>query len=130
MLPVMRGGAEHEGAVLLVGALVTSADVCRRAMAVQWGTFGQLGNRETGDQRSPVLVAGNRAFSLISVGGGHSCALASNGATWCWGIANANGQGNATEQPRLVGGNHMFVTLTTGGLHTCALDVSKNAWCW
>lgn len=34
---------------------------------------------------SPQPVSGTHAFTQVSAGRDHSCALASNGTTWCWG---------------------------------------------
>ena len=59
-----------------------------------WGdnNGGQLGNGTMGDRIStPVPVAGNLTFRAVSVGREFACAIASDGAPYCWG-RNADGQ--------------------------------------
>ena len=48
-------------------------------------SYGQLGDATFTNSAVPVLVAGGHAFTMVSCGGAHVCALASNGEGWCWG---------------------------------------------
>ena len=59
-----------------------------------WGdnNEGQLGNGTMGERApTPVPVAGNLTFRALSVGREFACAIASDGAPYCWG-RNADGQ--------------------------------------
>jgi alpha-tubulin suppressor-like RCC1 family protein len=53
-----------------------------------WGanTMGQLGTGDPGfDSPRPARVAGGHAFSAISTGFQHTCAIAADGQAYCWG---------------------------------------------
>ena len=83
----------------------------------------------------PVPVAGDHAFVDIALGVWHTCALDSEGSTWCWGEgrggALGNGNTNDSSVPVPVSqGRVRFVRLSAGGLATCGLEPSGRAWCW
>ena len=82
----------------------------------------------------PTHVAGDLVFKSISVGQGHICALATDGAAYCWG-ANSEGQlGTGTRDsstvPMRVAASTQFSSISAGGGHTCAIDLSGVAYCW
>jgi alpha-tubulin suppressor-like RCC1 family protein len=56
------------------------------------GTGGATWDGTGAESRVPVPVSGGRAFSRISAGGSHVCAIATDGGAWCWGD---NGYGQA-----------------------------------
>lgn len=102
-----------------------------------WGLnqFGQIGNRRSGGgELSPVPVAGNVIWSLLALGGLHSCGLSAGGVTYCWGW-NASGQlGRGTtgsdSVPAPVDVGTALVALTAGGQHSCGLTAPGSAVCW
>jgi alpha-tubulin suppressor-like RCC1 family protein len=70
----------------------------------------------------------------LAVGGTHTCAINSQGETYCWG-ANTNGQlGDGTTAGHLSGaptaGGVLFVAITAGLNHTCGLRQSGATYCW
>jgi hypothetical protein len=115
-----------------------------------WGAnyYGQLGTGLVWDSpweytTGPTLpVAGEHELRALAVGSHHACALAPDGAAWCWGN-NEYGQLGTDEElevcgwstpcaPRPVpvaGGLH-FVALAAGASHTCGLEQSGIAYCW
>ncbi|MFM7718251.1 MAG: InlB B-repeat-containing protein [Actinomycetota bacterium] len=109
-------------------------------LAYCWGSDvnGQLGNGGTtvSNQSTPVAVTmpAGRTFTRIAGGGSHTCALADNGAIYCWG-ADASGQlgdgGANTDQiaPVLVSGALAFTSIAAGFGHTCG-TTSTTAYCW
>ena len=59
-----------------------------------WGYayLGQLGHGVTPfAEPGPVAVIGGHTFTSLSVGGSHSCGLATDGIAYCWG-SNGNGE--------------------------------------
>ncbi|MFZ2650908.1 MAG: trypsin-like peptidase domain-containing protein [Burkholderiaceae bacterium] len=103
-----------------------------------WGVNdkGQLGDGTTTDRETAVRVAGERRFKRLATGtpGSHSCALAEDGAAYCWGF-NADGQlgnGNTRDSPRpvAVSGGLKFVSISAGRFHTCAVTLDDALWCW
>ena len=94
---------------------------------------------------APVPVAGDLRFASIAAGGTHTCAVAVDGAAWCWGSNTAaqlgthqtgscNGFGpgrtNCAPAPVPVAGGLHFTAVTAGGSSTCALTGEGAAWCW
>jgi alpha-tubulin suppressor-like RCC1 family protein len=107
------------------------------------GNYGQLGNGSVADSLSLVAVGGDLAGQTVTgLAGGqdHFCAIAGEGAAWCWGY-NAYGQGGSglgtiwggsfSTTPRKVAGlpAGMVEGLAAGANHTCAL-VGGEVWCW
>jgi alpha-tubulin suppressor-like RCC1 family protein len=87
-----------------------------------------------GSERGQLAVVDGGIPSPVGVvaGGFHSCALAANGATLCWG-ENGDGQlggglTGATAPVRL--GNRDFQSLALGSAHTCGVARDGGIFCW
>ena len=102
-----------------------------------WGrnSFGQLGvGRAGGDFGSPSRVPSPVAFTALSAGGVHTCALARGGDAYCWG-RNTYGQlgdGSNADSPtptKVVGG-YTFVYINASGAHSCAATAGGESLCW
>ncbi|MFM7718050.1 MAG: RCC1 domain-containing protein [Actinomycetota bacterium] len=100
------------------------------------GTSGQLGDGATDDASAPVAVAmpGGVRFAAIDAGNAHTCALATGGSVWCWGLGI---QGVATAfgvsfspSAFAVGPGEAVVAVGAGGFHSCALLADASVWCW
>ncbi len=108
-----------------------------------WGNnaSGQLGNNSTISSSTPVAVytggaLAGVALTQISAGSGFTCALASAGATYCWG-SNANGQlgNNSTVQSNVpvavntagVLSGKTLTQIAAGQNSTCALATTGAA---
>jgi alpha-tubulin suppressor-like RCC1 family protein len=137
------------------GGLHTCA-VRENGSAWCWGfsAEGQLGNDTTARRiNQPIAVEGGLVFQtdpllvppepdpnfplppgpFIAAGHSHTCAIATSGQTWCWGL-NENGQlgsgGTAGGPvPRAVLGG-AFVRITAGQSHSCGILSSGQAFCW
>jgi hypothetical protein len=103
-----------------------------------WGVnkTGQLGDGTTTTRKTPVRVAGEQRFKRLATSSpsSHSCALALDGAAYCWG-SNDDGQlGNGSKthslRPVAVAGGLKFVSISAGRFHTCAVTVDDAVWCW
>ncbi len=109
-----------------------------------WGdnASGQLGNDQAtcavqGLQCArPMRVLGGRSFTQVAAGRMHTCGIATDGTTWCWGarIRGQLGDGRADSTvsalPVQVLIPQPLVTLTAYERHTCGVDAFGGAWCW
>lgn len=105
-----------------------------------WGDNG-AGEVGTDTLQNPeaynaVPVVGGFTFTALAAGGGHTCALGSGGAAYCWG-ANDHGQlGNdstpsgTVHGPRAVTGGLAFKQIVVGAWHSCGLTMAGSAYCW
>lgn len=100
------------------------------------GTYGRRGDgRPDTAVSSPVPVAGNQVFQVLSAGRRHACGLTSQGDAWCWGgnSTGAIGLPTSTEMstvPVPAQESLVFTFVGAGFLHTCALDAEGIAQCW
>jgi alpha-tubulin suppressor-like RCC1 family protein len=105
-----------------------------------WGTnsHNQLGNNSTsGYSPEPVQEStGATDWVDVSAGGGHTCAIKTNGTLFCWGY-DYYGQG---------GDNSLFADsrvpvqestdatdwarVSAGGVHSCAIKTNGTVFCW
>jgi alpha-tubulin suppressor-like RCC1 family protein len=78
-----------------------------------------------------VAAATTAVYTQVVVGGRHTCAIASNSQTYCWGTGPL---GNATvstsSKPVRVAGNLKFVQISAGTDHTCGVTAENRAYCW
>jgi alpha-tubulin suppressor-like RCC1 family protein len=128
-------GAFNFRAIAAGGIHTCAIDFFQQAFCWGMGLNGQLGDgTNVFNQYQPQPVVGGTPFDSITAGYSHSCALASDGAAWCWGN-NADGQlGDGSVQssnvPVRVTGGLTFVALTAGYAHTCGIAADGTAWCW
>ncbi len=129
--------ASTETFVSVTGGERHTCGLTDNATAYCWGfNFdGQLGaNDSTIQSAVPLLVAGGLTFAHVSAGGFHTCGLANDGATYCWGT-NQNGQLSRDSigfslAPLQVTTAPVFSSITAGGRHTCGLTADGTAFCW
>jgi alpha-tubulin suppressor-like RCC1 family protein len=125
-LVAVSAGASHTCGVTTAGA------------AYCWGdnTYGQLGDGTTTSRPIPVRVLGGLTFASVSAaaGGVHTCGIATDGATYCWGgdAFGELGDGTTTNRtsPVAVAGGLTFALIRAGGSHTCGVTTTGAAYCW
>src|SRR5205085_2754241 len=99
------------------------------------GGNGRLGNNDTIDQHTPVLVSGGLSWSTVGVGDDFTCGLTTAGAAYCWGYGSLLGDGTNNDSsvpvPVAGAGGHTFSSINAGDSFTCGIDASTKAgWCW
>jgi alpha-tubulin suppressor-like RCC1 family protein len=108
-----------------------------------WGAdyFGNLGNgtalTEPQLRASPVEMPAGVRFTTISVGGGHSCALATDGRAYCWGpdLHGEVGDGAPAEPrhapvPVAAPAGTTFQRISAGLAYTCGVTSRGQVYCW
>lgn len=105
-----------------------------------WNIAGQLGLGFAANSHltEPQPVATSLRFRTIATGWYHTCAVATDDQTYCWGMAAAgqlgNDSGGAGVPPALapvqVVGNRQFVSIQAGNDFTCGLTAGGVAYCW
>ena len=115
----------------------------------QWGQLGYgLGASVPGGPSgaATVAVVGGLAFTAISTGHSHTCALTTGGTAYCWGANYAGQLGTAntlgpcnpedlstascSHTPVAVSGGLTFAQISAGWEHTCGLTPGGAAYCW
>ena len=102
------------------------------------GSDGQLGDGATTRRLAPgaVDVPAGVTLSDLVAGFYHTCALGSDGETYCWGQGYDGQLGNGTVDNRTsptpvrVPAGVTFSGLTAGTFHTCALGSDSKTYCW
>lgn len=84
---------------------------------------------------TPTAVAGGRAYTQLTAGFNHVCALDAAGAAWCWGqnFLGSVGIPATTREvftPTQVVGGQSFLEIKAGGYTTCGRTAAGAAWCW
>ena len=105
-----------------------------------WGgnSSGQLGDATTvsrADAR-PVQPISPMTFRAVSAGATHTCAIRTDGDTYCWGAGGLAQLGRGvptvnTSRPLVaVEADVQFSTISAGGDHTCGITGEGETWCW
>ncbi len=154
-LPAVNLGTARTATAVTAGRSQTCARLDTGAMKC-WGgnDAGQLGvggttsrgdaAGEMGDNLPTVALGDGRTATVVSTGGGHSCALLDNGTVRCWGLNSSGQLGLGDSLPRGDGANEMGDNLPTvslgagrtataiaaGANHTCALLDNATVKCW
>jgi len=107
--------------------------------------FGGYNHPFDADHPYAIPVEGTRglAFVDVSLGGFHSCAVATSGRVYCWGWNSDHQLGDGTTHRN--GGSDYddasgravevlnltdAVSVSAGNHHTCALTARREVWCW
>ncbi|WP_285597552.1 hypothetical protein [Kineosporia sp. NBRC 101731] len=104
-----------------------------------WGrnTSGQLGLGSYVSYGTPQPVPG--AWSRVTVGTEHTCALDTGGAAWCWGrnlagatLGTASGNSTNVPTPVVVSGvsGERWTGIDAGLNATCGTRSDGTLWCW
>ena|GEM_PF-1569300 len=112
-----------------------------------WGTdtSGQLGNGALGATVSPGPVDMSAlpqglTFVQLSTGEQHTCALASDGSAWCWGLrasgrlgdgsADGSAQSPVAVDVSMLPPGTAWKTVSAGYGSTCGLTTDDEVYCW
>lgn len=106
-----------------------------------WGynESGQLGDKTTASKSEPTKIAGpeGSAWSAISAGGQHTCAMNNYGWFYCWGAGNKGQLGNSawtgSTEPVRIAQSLSLTKIVAGDSHTCAIAAYSDnyrLYCW
>jgi len=100
-----------------------------------YGLYGELGTGLFSSSQLPVAVSAQLPnASFVASGSLHSCAIATTGAAYCWGINSYGqlGKGDTVRAavPSAVLGGLTFSTLSTGNYQSCGIAADQHAYCW
>jgi alpha-tubulin suppressor-like RCC1 family protein len=80
------------------------------------------------------LLPTSGAWTQVVAGDLFTCALAADGAAWCWGQGSLGQLGNhatiAQTTPARVAGGITFGSLAAGSSHVCGVTAAGAVWCW
>ena len=82
-----------------------------------------------------ALAEGGVVGEIVSGGQRHSCAVASDGRAYCWGL-NGDGQlgigfsGGNFNTPQLITGTQTWQSVQASQFHTCGLTTGGQMFCW
>jgi len=146
-VPVAVASTEEFRSVSVGGFHACAIGVDGRAWC--WGTnlFGELGSQAATEScegfpcaTRPVLVSTDLSFREISVRGRSSCAIATTGDAWCWGLNDHGQLGSTTTEscagracstrPLRVDGGLSFESISVGKAHACGVASNGGAYCW
>ena len=130
----LAGG--HRFLALTAGRYHTCG-IATDSTAYCWGVndTGQLGTGSTGAAASsPVAVTTGLKFVALAAGADHTCGIATDSLSYCWG-ANSGGQlGDGTTSahytPMPASGGLKFSVITANRNFTCGVTTSSAAYCW
>jgi alpha-tubulin suppressor-like RCC1 family protein len=137
---VLPGGVQPTVAFddISAGAAHTCAHT-PEGRAYCWGGdwHGELGDGNAVKLKgtlSPMPVTGALIFSVVGVGSEHTCAVASDQRTYCWGdnLYGQLGEGTmvARASPAPIQSDSGLVFVSAGGAAACGLTSSGVALCW
>jgi alpha-tubulin suppressor-like RCC1 family protein len=108
-------------------------------LAYCWGINinSQLGDGTWSNRDVPTaVVMGAMAFTNISAGSNHTCALTATGLAYCWGEGGKYALGNGTyddmlyPRPVTMPEGISFSQIDSGFWYTCAITSTGIAYCW
>lgn len=108
-----------------------SEGVARCAGASEWGILDEIDL----PSRDLIPIAGLPAIGSLDLGPEHACAVAADGAAWCWGSEHHGRLGRAAlgsgvSPPAPIDLVRSWRAVSAGLSHTCGLDDGRAAWCW
>lgn len=122
----IAAGKTHSCAVTSTGEVQCWGDNQTLQLGRDAGTFARTPGTATGLPSDIVSIA---------AGAGHSCALTSTGAAWCWG-GNASGQlgngktTNSVSAVPVTGLGSAVSAISLGANHSCAVLAQGQTQCW
>ncbi len=113
-------------------AISTTGELLCWGFAAGVGSLSSVPANVLADTPTPVMPG--TQFSAVALGLSHGCALATSGATWCWGygplLGTGEGEGTYEPDPVLLPTAPQFQQVAASGRHTCGRTAAGETWCW
>lgn len=112
--------------------------LARNGRAHCWGlqSLGRLGDGIVPDdydwfRTGPAPVVGDLTFTGVSTGSARTCAVSTQGPTYCWGDGDlGDGTGERSTVPVQVATSALFNMVAMGASHSCAVSREGVMYCW
>ncbi len=140
-LPTLVAGGM--GFVQISAGYLQTCGLTSDGTAYCWGSniYGEIGDStQSGAHLLPTPVFGGHQFDSIFAGGGschgHTCGIATDGTTYCWGrnyqrsVPPNSAWGSFVLVPATIVGDPDFSTITVGGRAVCGIGTSGTLYCW
>ncbi len=143
LVKVINPDAVNSWKQITAGAAVTCA-IGDNDQAYCWGAKGYLGDGQAKDSDSVQVIpsevirpTGVNFWKTISTGYEHSCAIADNNQSYCWGRNNIGQLGNGANDDQLTptqiynpSGVSSWKSISAGSIHSCAIADNDQLYCW
>ena len=139
-----RNGPVLQFSSISVGGEHTCA-LSKNSFVYCWGSnhFGNLGNKSKQDSGFPFAIKAPKngkplIFASIETGEEHTCGIASNHQTYCWGFNKFGELGNNSDKQSFMpvavstASNKKILNFLniSAGSGTCGLTLTNKAYCW
>lgn len=113
---------------------ITTAGVMKCWGSGRYTLYGQNGDGDIEQPRSPVAIDSGVTYSEVATGQSHTCAITTAGVLKCWGSNSygqlGNGETSDYSTPTLALDDAVYTSISTLGSFGCGLTSRNGVRCW